>query len=132
MSGPECGGGGPVLVSVTDFVLHRGRDLLPVYREGRRLGSRWRELDGAYGMWLWALPGARRCGAVAVWRDEAALHGFVGWPPHVEIMRAYREKGALTSRSWGSEVSDPAVIWGRARAELLVPPGPRPGERSSA
>ncbi|MFJ2738608.1 hypothetical protein ACIO3O_02965 [Streptomyces sp. NPDC087440] len=132
MPGPEDGGGGPVLVSVTDFALNRGRDLLPVYREGRRLGSRWRELDGAYGMWLWALPGARRCGAVAVWRDEAALLGFVGWPPHVEIMRAYRDKGALRSRSWVSEVSDLPVIWRRARTELATPPGHRPGERSSA
>ncbi|MGA5062872.1 hypothetical protein ACPB9E_03690 [Streptomyces exfoliatus] len=58
---------------------------------------------------------ARRCGAVAVWRDEAALQAFVAWPPHIAIMRAYRGRGTLTSTTWGSPAFAPKEIWIRAR-----------------
>ncbi len=116
--GPEHGRGGPVLVSVTDFRLDRALDLPGVHRAGRRLGKGWPELEGAYGMWLWARPFARRCGAVAVWRDEAALHRFIAWRPHVEIMRAYRERGTLTSTTWRADAFDPARTWARARTCL--------------
>ncbi|RII20917.1 hypothetical protein DSC45_02210 [Streptomyces sp. YIM 130001] len=119
-SGPDDGQGGPVLVSVTDFRLDRLLDLPGVHRAARRLAAGWPELEGAHGMWLWARPAARRCGAVAVWRDEAALRGFVAWPPHVEIMRAYRGRGSLTSTTWTSPGFDPRETWARARAGLLT------------
>ncbi|WP_328942884.1 hypothetical protein OG259_15955 [Streptomyces sp. NBC_00250] len=112
------GGGRPVLVSVTDFRLDRRRDLPGVHRAARRLAADWPALEGAYGMWLWAQPLARRCGAVAVWRDEAALRAFVTWPPHVAIMRAYRGRGALTSTGWEAARFEPAAIWGRARGVI--------------
>ncbi|MFD7812253.1 hypothetical protein ACFV6E_04770 [Streptomyces sp. NPDC059785] len=108
----------PVLVSVTDFRLDRLRDLPGVHREARRLAAHWPELAGAYGMWLWAVPTARRCGAVAVWRDTAALHGFVGLPAHTAVMRAYRGRGTLRSTTWHADVFDPDAVWARARAEL--------------
>ncbi|MFF2851658.1 hypothetical protein ACFVT5_35800 [Streptomyces sp. NPDC058001] len=117
-------GSGPVLVSVTDFTLDRLTDLPGVYRAARRLAGEWPELDGAYGLWLWTLPTARRCGAVAVWRDEAALHGFIAWPPHVEIMRRYKGRGSLTSTTWQAERTgetgeyDPETIWTAARRTL--------------
>ncbi|MET9372871.1 hypothetical protein ABZX98_01765 [Streptomyces sp. NPDC002992] len=116
--GERPGAGGQVLVSVTDFTLDRRRDLPGVHRAGRRLAAGWPELEGAYGMWLWTLPTAGRCGAVAVWRDEAALGGFVAWPPHIEIMRAYRGRGALTSTNWRAEEFDRVRIWARARRML--------------
>ncbi|KUJ65801.1 hypothetical protein ACZ90_43675 [Streptomyces albus subsp. albus] len=119
-AGPDHGRGGPVLVSVTDFQLDRVRDLPRVYRAARRLAAGWPTLEGAQGMWLWALPTARRCGAVAVWRDEAALHRFVAWPPHVEIMRAYRGRGALASTTWLSDAFHPAETWARARKQLFT------------
>ncbi|HEY9367372.1 hypothetical protein [Streptomyces sp.] len=118
-AGPDHGrGGGPVLVSVTDFTLDRIGELPGVYRAARRLAEGWGELEGAYGVRLWAMPFARRCGAVAVWRDEAALHGFVAWPPHVAIMREYRGRGALTSTAFAAEAFDPDVLWARARSLL--------------
>ena len=117
--GSDHGRDGPVLVSVTDFRLNRLRDLPGVHRAARRLANGWPGLDGAYGMWLWARPAARRCGAVAVWRDEAALHEFIAWRPHVDIMRAYRGRGVLASTSWRSDVFDPAGTWARARVLLL-------------
>ncbi|MEU9497581.1 hypothetical protein [Streptomyces sp. NPDC048196] len=120
ISGRDHGQGGPVLISVTDFRLDHVRDLPRVYRAARRLAVGWPTLEGAHGMWLWARPVARRCGAVAVWRDEAALHRFIAWPPHVEIMRAYRGRGSLTSTTWPSDTFDPTETWDRARKELLV------------
>lgn len=116
--GPDHDREGPVLVSVTDFRLDRVADLPGIHRAARRLARGWPELEGAYGMWLWARPTARRCGAVAVWRDETALQRFVAWPPHVEIMRAYRGRGALTSTTWRSDAFDPTETWARARTGL--------------
>lgn len=118
--GQDHGRGGPVLVSVTDFRLDTVRDLPGVYRAARRLATGWPELEGARGMWLWAQPAARRCGAVAVWRDEAALLRFIAWPPHVKIMRAYRGRGVLTSTTWRSDAFNPIETWSRARADLLA------------
>jgi hypothetical protein len=118
--GPDHGRRGPVLVSVTDFHLGTLRDLPGVHRAARRLALGWPELEGAHGMWLWTRPGARRCGAVAVWRDEEALHRFVGWAPHVEIMRAYRGRGTLSTTSWRSETFDPVETWRRARTGPLA------------
>ncbi|MCM2391953.1 hypothetical protein [Streptomyces albipurpureus] len=117
---------GPVLVSVTDFRLDRARDLPGVHRAARRLVAHWPELEGTHGLWLWAAPTARRCGAVAVWRDADALHRFIAWPPHAVIMREYRGRGTLASTTWEAERFDPAATWARARAVLRAgsPSGP--------
>ncbi|MPY50800.1 hypothetical protein [Streptomyces acidicola] len=121
-AGQAHGHSGPVLVSVTDFTLDRLRDLPGVYGEARRLAAHWPELDGAYGMWLWTIPTARRCGAVAVWRDTAALHGFIAWPPHVAVMRAYKGRGTLASATWQADGFDPRATWSRAQAALRTKP----------
>ncbi|NLU70450.1 hypothetical protein [Streptomyces sp. HNM0574] len=118
--GPDHDQPGPVLVSITDFHLNTATDLPAAHRAARRLATNWPNLQGAYGMWLWARPFTRHCGAVAIWRNEAALQGFVGWGPHAEIMRRYRGRGALTSSTWHAEVFDRVGIWGRARSRLLA------------
>ncbi|KQX61253.1 hypothetical protein [Streptomyces sp. Root1310] len=124
--GQTHGHRGPVLVSVTDFKLDKIRDLPGVYREARRLAALWPELPGAHGMWLWTVPTARRCGAVAVWRDTAALHHFVAWPPHVAVMGAYKGRGTLTSTTWQADGFDQGATWARAHATLRAsPPGGR-------
>ncbi|MEV6199605.1 hypothetical protein AB0M64_06495 [Streptomyces sp. NPDC051771] len=111
-----------VTVTVTAFRPDRVADLPGVYRAARTLAARWAELEGAYGMWLWARPLSRRVGSVAVWRDEEALGSFVAWPPHVEIMRAYRGRGALTTTTWRRpEPYDPETIWTHAREFLARP-----------
>lgn len=56
---------------------------------------------------------------MAVWRDHRALRGFVGWPPHVEIMEAYRGRGRLTSTTWDAESFEPGDVWARSRARLM-------------
>ncbi|MEU9110356.1 hypothetical protein AB0D04_00845 [Streptomyces sp. NPDC048483] len=126
-AGPERDHHGPVLVSVTDLTLARLTDLPGVHRAARSLTADWPDLDGALGLWLWTSPTARRCGAVAVWRDEAALRGFVSWPPHVAIMRRYRGRGSVTSTTWTAARFDPPEIWARAHAALRPrTPGRRP------
>lgn len=119
-AGPATGLPGPVLVSITDFAPSRIADLPGIYRAARRLASDWPGLEGAHGMWLWAEHTGRRCGAVAVWRDEDALRGFVRWPPHGEIMRKYRGRGALRSLTWSSDAFAPRAVWARARTELAA------------
>ncbi|REK90496.1 hypothetical protein DY245_10105 [Streptomyces inhibens] len=116
--GRDPGHSGPVLVSVTDFTLDTRTDLPGVYLAARRLAAHWPRLDGALGMWLWAAPTARHCGAVAVWRDEAALNGFIACPPHVAIMRRYKGRGSLASTTWHAERFDPTTTWSRAQAVL--------------
>jgi hypothetical protein len=111
--GPEPRGDTAVLVSRTDFRLHRLADLPRAALAGWRMARLWPELDGAVGLWLWWDLADRRIGSVSVWRDEAALRGFVRLAPHVRIMRAYRGRGTLTSTS--SHTAQPD-LWTAATA----------------
>jgi heme-degrading monooxygenase HmoA len=116
--GPSEPGDGAVHVSLTDFEVARARDLVGVYRTGLRLRRAWPTMPGALGVWLWAKPFERRSGAVSVWRDEADLRAFVGWPPHVAIMRAYRDRGTLVATGWSAERFRAASIWSDAEHRL--------------
>ena len=108
---------GPVLVSVTDFHLHRTIDLLRVYVAGVRLSRAWRSMSGAVGMWLWTEPFGKRSGSISVWRTEDDLRRFIGWPRHVELMRGYRDAGELTSTTWQEARFEASRIWARAAAQ---------------
>jgi hypothetical protein len=108
----------PVLVSITDLELSRGRDVAGAYWEGLRLRRLWGSVPGSLGLWLWGKPRRRRGGSISVWRDEDALRGFVGWERHVEVMRRYRGAGELTAATWQAERFDPAEIWARAWPRL--------------
>ncbi|WP_433478111.1 hypothetical protein ACQPZP_14390 [Spirillospora sp. CA-142024] len=112
-AGPAAGDG-PVLVSVTDFTCANPLDLPKVFRAGMDLRRAWPDLEGAVGVWLWARPLRRRCGSVSVWTDEAALKRFVGWPPHVAIMRRFRNRGTIHAHTWEADRFDPAETWARA------------------
>ncbi|MEU7859605.1 hypothetical protein [Nonomuraea sp. NPDC049141] len=106
IAGPEPRGDDPVLVSRTDFRVNHRTDLPRAAFAGWRLARLWPELDGAIGLWLWTDVKDRRCGSVSVWRDEAALRGFVRLAAHVRIMRAYRGRGVLTSTSIRTSAED--------------------------
>lgn len=122
---------GPLIVSVTDFTSDAYRDLPGIARRGFALQRHWPRLDGAVGMWLWALPSARRCGSVSVWTGRRALTGFVRLPEHVAIMDEYRGRGTIRSVIREYEGLDVARIrrdaeaWlmsdGRSRAERGAP-----------
>ncbi|MFB4308058.1 hypothetical protein [Actinomadura sp. GTD37] len=109
---------GPVLVSVTDFTCADPLDLPRIFRAGMALRRSWPDLDGAVGLWLWAEPLRRRCGSVSVWTGDAALRGFVAWPPHVEIMRRFRGRGTIRAHTWEAERFDPAATLARAERVL--------------
>ncbi|MDX3229520.1 hypothetical protein [Streptomyces sp. ME19-01-6] len=112
--GPEADTDGPVLVSVTDFTFARRMDLPGIARAAVGLRRAWPTLDGAVGLWLWTAPRARRCGAVSVWTGEEALHGFVGLPEHVAIMRKYRSRGEANATTWVVPRFDESGIWREA------------------
>ncbi|MGW2283420.1 hypothetical protein [Streptomyces phaeochromogenes] len=118
-SGIHSGWSGPLIVSVTDFTSDAYRDLPGISSRGFALRRRWPHLDGAVGMWLWALPLARRCGSVSVWTGRRALAEFVRLPEHVAIMDEYRERGTIRSVIWEYQSFDAARIRRDAEAWLM-------------
>ncbi|MEW9550697.1 antibiotic biosynthesis monooxygenase [Nonomuraea sp. NPDC050783] len=111
IAGPAPAGPGPLVVALTDYRAHRLLDLPGIARQGLALSRLWPELPGAVGMWLWSdLPG-RRAGSLSVWRSEADLRAFVRLPEHVRIMRAYRDRGTLRSRTWEIATLEGADLW---------------------
>jgi hypothetical protein len=110
---------GPLIVSVTDFSSDAYRDLPGIARRGFALRRRWPHLDGAVGMWLWAMPSARRCGSVSVWTGRRALAEFVRLPEHVAIMNQYRGRGTIRSVILEYESADAARIRRDAEAWLM-------------
>jgi hypothetical protein len=117
-AGPASMWDGAALVSLTDFTVFRARDLPGVWRTGLRLRRSWTRMEGAVGLWLWALPLERRGGSVSVWRSEEDLLRFVRWPVHLAVMRHYRDKGSLESASWDVERFVAAEVWAEARRRL--------------
>ncbi|MDX6650291.1 MAG: hypothetical protein QOJ97_2242 [Solirubrobacteraceae bacterium] len=117
--GPDAGWDGPVYVSVTDFAVDRARDLPAVWTAGLRLRRAWPRMQGAVGLWLWAIPTQRRGGSVSVWRSEEDLMRFVRSPVHVAIMRANRDKGSLRSENWESPCFAPQTAWAQASDLVL-------------
>lgn len=113
-AGLANGATGPVLVSVTDFELSSTRDLPGAYIDAMRLRHAWPRLEGAVGLWLWAIPLQRRSGSVSIWRSEEDLKAFVRWPVHVAIMRRYSSRGNLTSASWLVERFVADEVWNDA------------------
>ena len=117
-AGPQVRTDRPVLVTITDFTSTNPLDLPGIARSGLRLRRLWPALDGAVGMWLWAMPLHRRTGSVSVWTDRDALHGFVGLAEHVAIMRRYRDRGEIRTSSWEHEHAHPGAIWHHALHQL--------------
>ncbi|GAA1707376.1 hypothetical protein [Nonomuraea bangladeshensis] len=110
IAGPADGLPGPLVAALTDYRTHRLLDLPGIARRGLSLSRLWPTLPGAVGMWLWADVGARRAGSLSVWRTEDDLRAFVRVPAHVRIMRAYRHRGTLRSRTWRLDTLDRAAL----------------------
>jgi heme-degrading monooxygenase HmoA len=117
-------GEGPVLISFTNFTPHRRADWPGIARAGLRLRRSWPQMKGAVGMWMWAdATLSRGGGSVSIWESEEALMAFVRWAPHVEIMRRYRERGAIEAVSWEAERFDRAEVWREAQRLAEIPIG---------
>jgi hypothetical protein len=92
-----------VLISRTTIEVGRFRDLPSVYLTGLRLRQAWPTLPGAVGLLFWARPWERKSGAISVWLNVSDLAGFVSWPAHVAVMRKYRKRATVTTKSWRTE-----------------------------
>ncbi|KAB8181005.1 hypothetical protein [Microbispora catharanthi] len=111
IAGPAAERPGPLVAALTDFRTDRMLDLPGIARRGLSLSRLWPSLPGAVGMWLWAdIPG-RRVGSLSVWRSESDLREFVRLRAHAEIMREYRHRGTLRSRTWQVGAVDRAALW---------------------
>ena len=110
--------GGPVHVSMNDYLIHRLRDIPRVAREGFRLRGNWPETEGALGLWFAAFRGGRRQVSISIWREPEDLKRFVRSPEHLRIMREYRTTGALYTNAWTAARFDPALIWEQSTDRL--------------
>jgi hypothetical protein len=111
IAGPAAAQPGPLVAALTDFRMNRLIDLPGIALRGLSLSRLWPELPGAVGMWLWTDPATRRVGSVSVWRAEGDLQEFVRLRAHVQIMREYRRRGTLRSRTWQIDALDKATLW---------------------
>jgi hypothetical protein len=116
--GPAARTRGPVLVSVTDFHVHRARDIPRVITTGMRLRRSWPQRPGAVGLWTWIdIPG-RRVGSVSVWKSEADLQRFVRSPEHLAIMRDFRTVMSGTATAWQARRFARGATWRQAKRRL--------------
>jgi hypothetical protein len=116
--GPQAAPTGPVLVSVTDFLIPSARNRISAWAQTPAMRRLCASMPGALGFWLWVKPLRRRSGSVSIWRDEEELRRFVSRPSHVEIMRRYRGAGEVTAATWWGERFDAAQIWTTAEPRL--------------
>jgi hypothetical protein len=114
-AGPADPSGGPVVVSVTEFLADRRRDLPGVWLRGLRMRMGWYAMPGAVGLWLWSLPATARGGSISVWASESDLDAFVSLPHHVAIMRRYGDRGTVRSTTWIADTFEPRAVLDRAR-----------------
>ncbi|MCF3124268.1 hypothetical protein IPZ68_31835 [Streptomyces arenae] len=129
--GPDPHPQGPVLVSLTEFTARRRGRLLPIALDGLRLRRAWPLMPGAVGMWLWVDPLRRRSGSVSLWRDEAALRGFVTHPDHRRTVRAHRDHGRMRATVWTAEHPGRDAVWASSVGLLTGPaPWPAPTQES--
>jgi hypothetical protein len=115
MPGPHDPGDASVVVSVTEFLAHRRRELPAVAASGWRMRMGWYAMPGAVGLWLWSLPTSARSGSISVWASEDDLERFVGLPHHVDIMKRYGSRGTVRSTTWTADRFEPSVALDRAR-----------------
>jgi hypothetical protein len=110
--------GGPVYVSMNDYLIRRLRDIPRVAREGLRLRRQWPRTEGALGLWMAAFKGGRRQVSISVWRAPEDLQRFVRSPEHLRIMREFRDAGQLYTNAWQAEQFDAELIWRQAMDRL--------------
>jgi len=115
MPGPVDSRGAPVVVSVTEFLAHRRRELPGIAVKGLHLRTGWYAMPGAVGMWLWSLPARSRGGSISVWANEDDLERFIALPRHVAIMQRYGNRGRVRSAMWKAETFEPQSVIERAR-----------------
>ena len=119
--GPLDGTSNTVIVAFTDFLVSAADDFQAVVQTGLELEKSWPVMHGAVGLWLWAKPAERRQGSVSVWERADDLQRFVRWPVHLEIMRAWRERGALVADRWEAPTFVADEAWARVESRLGAP-----------
>jgi hypothetical protein len=110
--------GGPVHVSMNDFLIHRSRDAPRVARAGMQLRAHWPAVEGSLGLWFAAYRLGRRQVSVSVWRSPDDLRRFVATDVHRRLMRDFRDAGVLHTNAWTTERFDRTAIWREAEDRL--------------
>jgi hypothetical protein len=121
--GKEPASGGPVFVSMNDYVVHRLRDVPSVWLDALRLRQAWPRTEGALGLWFFSLS-ARRSVSVSIWRNANDIKGFVHSPAHTDVMRRHKRTGDLITLQWTAERFDKHLIFTQALERLATSRGP--------
>ena len=111
-----------VLVALTDFRVHRWRDVPGVWLSGLRLRQRWPSTDGAVALQFWTEPLRRRSGSVSVWTSEDALRRFLRTAQHRAAANRYRDRAGLWTDKFSAERFDRDAVWAEAERRLADAP----------
>jgi hypothetical protein len=116
---------GTLLVSYTEFTWKTPFDVPGIYLAAERLRRECAGLDGAVGVSLHWQPLRGRGGSVSAWTDEAALRRFVSLPFHLEVVRRYRDRGALRATTWEVDSLDVSAAFAHGQGVLDEGTAPR-------
>ena len=80
-----------------------------------------RGADGLVGYTLRAKPLARDYWTLSVWRDQSALHEFMGTPPHAQLMRSLKPlMGSTKFVQWKIVAAEGRPSWAAALERLAT------------
>jgi heme-degrading monooxygenase HmoA len=106
---------------------------LPAFlRAARRIDAQARTAPGHIDSRLRARFGSLTFWTLSSWEDERSMRTFVASPPHVDAMRALRERGAMRSgdfRFWTGTDGEELPAWDDVEARFEASGPPRVGER---
>ena len=107
-----------VVVSLTEFRVHRFRDLAGVARNGLRFRRGWRRIEGSIALALWVKPLTRTVGSLSIWQSEADLRRFLRSPDHVDVVRQFRPRMTGDTAIWRTDRIVLSNAWDEAQRRL--------------
>jgi hypothetical protein len=119
--GPASAEPDHVLVSFTEFKPQRVRDLVPIYLAARRLTRECTRIKGCVGVTTYWRPRPWSGGSLTAWESRDALRDFITLPYHVQIMRRYRNRGAIRATTWWTTTFDVSLALAAGPANIDAP-----------
>ena len=116
MADPEAG----YLAVATELVLRRYRDIPAFLRLSRRIGQQVEGSGGAIGFAMQAHLRERRFRTVSVWRDQAAMLGFLRSEPHRSAMGTQSGFAPTATCRWEVTGATLPPVWEAVESRLAA------------